>query len=75
MPQGTGRIVTVLRRGRLNSSNSTGGGGSLLMYGGSGAAASAPSSAVLNGAFSRLFLQAYLRLCYTVKGMMPCHVC
>lgn len=37
-------------------------------------AGTAPSSAALNGMLSRLFLEAYLRLCYTVKDLQPCQV-
>lgn len=33
-----------------------------------------PSSAALNSTLSKLFLEAYLRLCYTVKDLMPCQV-
>lgn len=35
---------------------------------------SVPSSAALNSTLSKLFLEAYLRLCYTVKDLMPCQV-
>lgn len=64
LPTGTGRNVSVLRRGRVLAAKSTV--GTLQV--------SAPSSAALNSTLSKLFLEAYMRLCFSVKDMMPCQV-
>lgn len=66
---GAGRNVCVMRRGRVMAQKATAGSG-----GSAGYQYSQPSSAALNGTLSKLFLEAYLRLCYTVKDMMPCQV-
>lgn len=62
---GSGRNLTVMRRGRLFSSKA--------------AAAhvnssNPPSTSCLNSSLSKLFFDAYLRLCYSVRDMMPCQV-
>lgn len=63
-PLGRGRDVCVMRRGRVMAPKPV---GTTFHY-------SPPSSAALNGMLSKLFVEAYLRLCYTVKDMMPCQV-
>ena len=62
---GRGRTVSVMRRGRITAPKSA---GSVQFSG------SPPSSAALNSTLSKLFQEAYLRLCYTVKDLMPCQV-
>lgn len=64
---GKGRNVSVLRRGRVLAAKSTIGGG--LHTSGN-----PPSSAALNNTLSKLFVEAYMRLCYSVKDMIPCQV-
>jgi hypothetical protein len=63
-PFGAGRNVCVMRRARLMAPK----------VAGSGYQYSQPSSAALNSTLSKLFLEAYLRLCFTVKDMTPCQV-
>ncbi len=62
---GRGRTVSVMRRGRITAPKNA---GSVQFSG------SPPSSATLNSTLSKLFQEAYLRLCYTVKDLMPCQV-
>lgn len=59
---GSGRNLTVLRRGRLFSTKAA------------HVNNNPPSSSSLNSGLSKLFLEAYLRLCYSVRDMMPCQV-
>jgi hypothetical protein len=59
---GSGRNLTVLRRGRLFSTKAA------------HVNSNPPSSSSLNSGLSKLFLEAYLRLCYSVRDMMPCQV-
>lgn len=63
IPITAGRDVAVMRRGRILAPKTAGAGYQ-----------SSPSSAALNSMLSKLFLEAYLRLCYTVKDLMPCQV-
>lgn len=56
--------MCVMRRGRVMAPKPL---GSTFHY-------SPPSSAALNGMLCKLFVEAYLRLCFTVKDMMPCQV-
>ena len=61
---GAGQLVTVLRRGRLLDAKT-----------GSAAIRNATySSAGLNARLNRLFQEAYLKLCLTVKNFIPCQV-
>lgn len=63
---GRGRTVSVLRRGRILAPKSA---NSSAQF-----SSNPPSSAGLNSTLSKLFREAYLRLCYTVKDLMPCQV-
>jgi hypothetical protein len=70
-PNGIGRNMSVMRRGRILTPKIGGAGGG----GGNAMAAYAlPSSAALNTILSKLFLEAYIRLCFSVREMMPCQV-
>lgn len=60
---GRGRNISVMRRGRIMAPKNA----AAVQF-------SVPSSAALNSTLSKLFLEAYLRLCYTVRDLMPCQV-
>jgi hypothetical protein len=66
---GAGRLVTVLRRGRLLNQRLIQGGSSRDSY-----RASNFSSSSFNTILNRFFQEAYLKLCFTVKTMIPCQV-
>lgn len=63
---GSGRNVSVLRRGRVLAAKSA--------TGGMQVSGNPSSSAALNSTLTKLFVEAYMRLCYSVKDMMPCQV-
>jgi hypothetical protein len=61
--KGLGRDVTVLRRGKLQNRK----GSSSSSMGGAGESS-------LSHLLNRLFHEAYMRLCFTVRSMVPCQV-
>jgi hypothetical protein len=62
---GTGRQVTVIRRGRLIDQR---------ILSSSASHRASITSVSLNSVLNRLFQEAYLKLCFTVKNMIPCQV-
>eukprot|EP01038_Epipyxis_sp_PR26KG_P009930 gene9930-13358_t len=60
IPVGFGRNISILRRGKISQSNSN----NVMMN----------STNNLNKNLQSLFRDAYLRLCFSVKFLMPCQV-
>jgi hypothetical protein len=65
---GVGRQVTVIRRGRLFDQRL------LSSAAANNAFRTSMTSAMLISVLNRLFQEAYLKLCFTVKNMIPCQI-